>query len=155
MEHKTLDEIAKVAHVLNQTRDDGRARRRQRLEKLAAILDDHRGPIRLLSRIEYLPRDRCLALRQDESPLTIAYQDQSFRQQGLNGDQLGHAMAFFGLSLREAHEIFCDCHYTGMITPEKVARRVRSLARKMTIGEMWGKARGVIATQWHRMAAAN
>jgi hypothetical protein len=154
MKHRTLDEITKVAQIEPQDRDGARALRRLRLERFAQLLDQHKGQIRLLSRVEYLPRSQRLAMRQDESPLTIAYQDPELRRQGLDGDRLGQAMTFFGLSMREAHDVFCDCHYTGMITPNKVALRARSLARKKSIGEIWASARSAISGQWRRVSAA-
>jgi hypothetical protein len=70
------------------------------------------------------------------------------------GDQLGQAMIFFQLSNREAHDIFCDCHYTGAVTPEKVAQRVRAAAHAMTFGEMLSRARTAIAARWRGMLAA-
>jgi hypothetical protein len=69
--------------------------------------------------------------------LSIAYRDTLFREQGLKGDRLGDAIDFFQLSMREAHHIFCDCNYSGAITPAAVAARARSVAEKKTLGELW------------------
>jgi hypothetical protein len=53
---------------------------------------------------------------------------------------------FFGLTQRQAHHVFCDCHYGAAITPRTVARRVRALAERRSLGE-WAQA------IWARVAA--
>lgn len=137
MKHRTLEEITKLAGVepIEQKREE--KPRRARLERLARVLDEHQGRIRLFSMMEYVPVKERVKLRQDDSPLFIAYRDPQLRQQGLAGDHLGDAIAFFDLSMREAHHIFCDCNYVGAITPGAVAARARSLAAKRSLSEMW------------------
>ena len=76
--------------------------------------------------------------------MAIAFRDPEFRRQGLNSDRLGDATTFFDLSQEEAHHLFCECGYFYPITPEKVARRARSFARKMTFAEIWDKVRSMI-----------
>jgi hypothetical protein len=43
---------------------------------------------------------------------------------------------FFDLSLEEAHELFCDCHYPRPIQTGMVARRARWLARKIRVRDL-------------------
>ena len=38
-------------------------------------------------------------------------------------------MAFFELSDRQAHRLFCDCHYSGSMTGAGLAARLRRLAQ--------------------------
>ena len=52
------------------------------------------------------------------------------REEGLAGDRLGDAMAFFELSDRQAHRLFCDCHYSGSMTGAGLALRLRMLAQR-------------------------
>ena len=56
-------------------------------------------------------------------------QDPVLRRDGLASDRLGDAMAFFELSNRQAHRLFCDCHYSGNMTGAGLAARLRRLAQ--------------------------
>jgi hypothetical protein len=143
MEQRTIAEVAKSAQVFS-TAETARAQRHERLERLARLLEEHDGPVQMLTQIEYLRRPERLLLRRDGSPLTIAYQDPVFRAQGLAGDRLGEAMAFFALDDREAHHLFCDCHYRTGVSSQVIAAQVRSVAQRPTIGELWTKVRGAI-----------
>jgi hypothetical protein len=143
MEQRTIAEVAKSAQVFS-TAETARAQRRERLERLARLLEEHDGPVQMLTQIEYLRRPERLLLRRDGSPLTIAYQDPVFRAQGLAGDRLGEAMAFFTLDDREAHHLFCDCHYRTGVSSQVIAGQVRAVAQRPTIGEVWQKVRGAI-----------
>jgi hypothetical protein len=129
--------------------------RRKRLERLVAVLDGYEGPLQLLSRLEYRPKRERMLLRQDNSPLTIAYHDAVLREEGLASDRLGDAVVFFDLSWRQAHHAFCDCHYAARVTPQMVAERVRSLARRMSFGEIWSKLRRAIGSGFGRQAIAS
>jgi hypothetical protein len=149
MEQRTIAEVAKSAQVFS-TAETARAQRRERLERLARLLDEHNGPVQMLTQIEYLRRAERLLLRRDGSPLTIAYKDPVFRAQGLAGDRLGDAMAFFSLDDREAHHLFCDCHYRTGVSSNVIADQVRAVAARPTIREVWGKVRGAISRAFGR-----
>ena len=149
MEQRTIAEVAKSAQVFS-TAETARAMRRERLERLARLLEDHNGPVQMLTQIEYLRRAERLLLRRDGSPLTIAYNDPVFRAQGLAGDRLGDAMAFFSLDDRDAHHLFCDCHYRTGVSSQVIATQVRSVAKRPTMGEMWLKARSAIGRFFSR-----
>ena len=143
MEHRTLDEMSRIATIVPAPNLSRRAVRRQRLNRLADLLSAYTGPIRLLTRIEALPRGERCALRGDCSPLALAYTDLEFRRAGLAGDTVGDAMAFFDLSDSEAHTLFCDCHY-GMsvsVQPPTIAARVRGVANRLSVGERWESMR--------------
>jgi hypothetical protein len=111
------------------------------------VLEEHAGPIRLLSGIEYLSHNDFSTARCDCSPLALAFEDGVLRRQGLTSDRLGDAVTFFGLSSYEAHHLFCDCHYAALTDPRVVARRVRDLAEHRSMFEV---ARAI----WSRLAAA-
>jgi hypothetical protein len=118
--------------------------RRERLERWVELLARLDVPVRLLSRIEYLPRAERLLARADNSPIEIAYRDPLLRAQGLASDRLGDAMAFFDLTFSEAHHLVCDCHYVGGVTSGMVAARMRAVARRMSFGEILAKVRSAV-----------
>ena len=140
MEHKTLSEIKDVAYVV---RDWGVAKkmsRRERLERWAALLErDPARPLKPLLRVEFMPKRERLQMRRDDSPLAVAFADPVLRREGLGSDVLGAAMTFFDLSDRDAHYLLCDCYYHGgiMMTPETVAVRLRGIASRLTLREIW------------------
>ncbi len=111
--------------------------RQRRLQRLAEILDQHDDTVPLLSRMEYAPWNERPYLRADRSPLTIAFEDEGFRREGLAGDRLGDIMGFLELTDREAHHLLCYCHYASSVTSKMVAERARELASKKTLGQMW------------------
>ena len=116
MEHKTLNQIRNVAFILA---DAPRARpmsRRQRFERWAEALEREGGRrLRTLREIEYAPREEREALRADDSPLTVAYTDPRLRADGLAGDTMGDAVAYFGVSRMELHGILCTCFHGATI----------------------------------------
>jgi hypothetical protein len=144
MEHRTINDIAKSARVFPGNPSCERALRRERLERLAALLDQHIGPIRLLSRIEYLVASERALVRADHSPLSIAFQDLVLRAQGLKSDRLGDVTEFFALTNGQAHHLFCDCHYAATVTPAMIAARARVVARRPSLRELWDKLRRVV-----------
>jgi hypothetical protein len=153
MKHRTLDAIRLDAEVVPVAPEaDGRARRRRRLERLAGLLERRGGIVNLLTQIEFLSSAERAETRADSSPLTVAYQDPILREEGLAGDTLGEAVTFFSLSDDEAHHLFCDCHYIRPTQSDMVAARVRSIARRRSLGEIWGKIRGAASAAW-RFAA--
>ena len=127
MKHQKIDELGGVAEIVPfATR---RMSRRERLERWADLLDRNPGKLNALTRIEYLPLAERLEARADNSPLEVAYKDPVLREEGLPGDRLGDAMAFFELSGRDAHRLFCDCHYYGSMTGAGLAQRLRRIAQ--------------------------
>jgi hypothetical protein len=137
MEHRSLDEITQVATV-RPTPDPWTVIRRHRLNRLADLLGAYTGPIQLLTRIEYCPAADRSSVRADFSPLTLAYHDAQFRVEGLTGDTLGHAMPFFGLTHRQAHRLFCSCHYASADS-QAIAERVRGMANRLSLRERWDR----------------
>jgi hypothetical protein len=127
MKHHKMTELGGVAEIVDVDRP--KMTRRQRLERWADVLDQNPGKLNALTRIEYLPLSERLEARADNSPLEIAFRDPVLRSEGLASDRLGDVMAFFELSNRDAHKLFCDCHYSGTMTGAGLARRLRNVAK--------------------------
>ena len=67
----------------------------------------------------------------DNSPLTVAFEDWVFQAEGLRGDALGTALAFFDLSKGEMQRIIgCSDHSGRTIPAAAAAKRVRALAKQ-------------------------
>jgi hypothetical protein len=139
MEHRTLDQITQVASIAPADGRTARTVRRERLRRLTDVLRAYEGPLRLLTRIEYVPMPERAELRGEFSPLALAYQDAPLRRAGLAGDTLGDAMAFFSLSQHQVHHLFCDCHYGIGVDAKMVAARVSSVAERLSWRERWDK----------------
>jgi hypothetical protein len=111
--------------------------RRERLERWARVLERHDGPVKPFFGIEHLPRGERRALRGEQTPLAVAFADPVLRAEGLKGDSLGEVMGFFELTERQAHRLFCDCHYLGAMTPNAVAGRLRTIANGDGVPKFW------------------
>jgi hypothetical protein len=122
MEHKHLDQLRSVADV-----QPKRLTRQERLERWIEILE--RNPARRLNslgEIEYKsPAERAL-IREDNSPLTVAYEDPILRADGLPSDRLGDAMRYFELSEGQAHYALCSCLSGRTMESGSFAQRLRN-----------------------------
>jgi hypothetical protein len=131
MEHRSLDKIKDVADILPQW---SRARRLSKVEKLecwaAALEREGDRQLSTLFQVEYASPARRARLRADGSLLTVAYNDPRLRAEGLAGDTLGDAVAFFGLSDRQLHEIVCFCHHGPIIAANTAAAQIRGAASR-------------------------
>ena len=127
MKHRNMEELGAVAEVV--PFNIAKMSRRERLQRWADLLDRIPGKLNALTRIEYLPAAERHEARADNSPLEVAYRDPVLRDEGLAGDRLGEVMRFFDLSDRQAHRLFCDCHYHGTMTGTGLAARLRLIAQ--------------------------
>lgn len=126
MNYKTLEQIARDADV----HSSPTMSRRQRLERWAELLEQQ--PERRLCAIEgteFGARREREAKRADNSPVSVAFEDPVLRAEGLGGDRVGDAIAFFGLSESELHRLVCYCHYGLTVSPGAVATRLRAMTR--------------------------
>ena len=129
MEHKTLDEIRNVADILPSWLRARPLSKCERLERWAEVLERQGGRrLKTLYEIEYLARAERAALRADDSPLSVAFADARLRGEGLAGDTVGEAVAFFGISEMEMHRILCFCHHGETMSADAAAARVRAAA---------------------------
>ena len=143
MEPRSLHEIRAVARVHPDIPRPKPMSKQQRLERWVAALEQRGGQrLRPLERVEFQASGERQHLRADNSPLTVAFQDDDLRAAGLESDRLGDAMEFFGLSDHQAHLLVCDCHYGGAMQAAHVARRIRSVALAENASKMalavWG-----------------
>ena len=131
MEHKTLDEIRNVADVLPSWLRARPLSNCERLERWAQALEREGGRrLHTLFEIEYAGPAERAALRADDSPLSVAFNDQRLRAEGLAGDTVGEAVGFFGISEMELHNILCFCYHGETMSAEVAAARVRVAARR-------------------------
>ncbi|HYZ48010.1 MAG TPA: hypothetical protein VE567_03865 [Sphingomonas sp.] len=115
-----MAEVKPVATVLS---------RREKLERWAEIIEAA-GPQRFQTfyQVEYAPASERAAVRRDGSPFALAYADPVLRDAGLEGDRYGQATAFFELSEREAHRLFCSCMHGGTVNSDELASSLRRMA---------------------------
>ena len=115
----------------------------------AECLDKHaQGRLRLLHGTEYTRGFRRAGLRENDSPLAIAYRDPLLRALGLSGDTYEEARRFFGISHAALHEVVCSCHYAGgSAPPGTIACGVRYLARRVQRAERVVRAIGLGGTR--------
>lgn len=144
MKYRTFEDMMRVADLAQV--GHARMSRRERLERWAELLmqePDRR--LRPLYRLEFMPLRERVGMRDDDTPLAVAYHDPLLRREGLAGDRVGDAMQFFDLSSRDVHFLVCDCYYQGSMTASMVAAQVRLIARRATMRELWQRACGWFA----------
>ncbi|HEX6981094.1 MAG TPA: hypothetical protein VF342_17525 [Alphaproteobacteria bacterium] len=128
MEHRTLNQTRELATVHPALRSTPMSKQ-ERLLRWAELLDQRGESVRTLHETEFAPRRIRHAMREDDSALTVAFQDPVLRGEGLSGDTYGDAVRFFRLSESEAHRILCYCHYGRLAVPcQAVADRIRDVA---------------------------
>jgi hypothetical protein len=125
MEHRTSAELTGFAEIIHPQK----LSKKELLERWALILEKRKGArLRTLRETEYEPVKDRSALRQENSPLTVAFDDPVLRSAGLTSDKFGDVARFFGLSHWQLHEVVCSCHFGETVTAEVVAARVRRLS---------------------------
>jgi hypothetical protein len=125
MEHKTTEQLLQIAEV----KPAPVLTRRERLKRWAELLErDPAAKLRTLNEIEFQPRPARPLMRADGSPFSVAYADPVLRAAGLEGDTLGDAMRFFGMSQHEAHRVVCYCMHGRTVEGRTAANTVRAIA---------------------------
>lgn len=143
MEHRPVEQLRLIADV----RIGGHSflSRRERLERWAECLAaDPKRRLKSLGEIEFTPKAERYAMRADNSPLTVAFQDPVLRAEGLQSDQFGEAMAFFELSERQAHRLLCSCMNGWSMDAGATARKVHKLASHNHRERLTGLTLGVV-----------
>jgi hypothetical protein len=131
MEHKNRDQIRDVADILPSYLQARPLSKRERLELWVEALEREGGRrLRTLFEIEYAPAAKRAGMRADDSPLSVAFSDPRLRAEGLAGDTIGDAAAFFGIGERELHNIVCFCHSGETMSADTAAARVRIAAKR-------------------------
>ena len=134
MEHKPLDQLRSVADVQPRPLS-----RQERLQRWIDLLE--RDPARRLNslgEIEYKPPAERALVREDNSPLTLAYDDPVLRADGLASDRLGDVMRYFELSEGQTHYALCSCLSGRSMDASSFAQRLRNTTGNAT----WQSALG-------------
>jgi hypothetical protein len=127
MEHKPLTELDTLADLKTGTLPSCLSRR-ERLGRWAELLEaDPDRVLKTLEEIEWQPLRERLRMREDNSPLSVAFADPLLRSEGLASDGLGDALAFFELTEHEAHVVLCSCNGGETIPAGEAARRLRAI----------------------------
>jgi hypothetical protein len=125
MEHRTSAELRGLAQVIYPQK----LSKKERLERWALSLEKRKGArLCTMREVEDKPGKERSALRQENSPLTVAFEDPVLRSAGLTSDKFGDVARFFGLSHWQLHEVVCNCHFGETVAAEAVAARVRYLS---------------------------
>lgn len=131
MKFQILSDIRSIADILPDWLWMRPLSKRERLERWAEALERAAGHrLATLFEIEYAPPDRRAAVRADNSPLSVAFEDMRLRAEGLSGDTVGDAVLFFGINEMELHNVLCYCHFGETMAAETAAMRVRHLAAR-------------------------
>ena len=139
MEHRPLVDLQTLAH-LSPAEPSRPMTRAERIERwMEALQREPRRRLRALPEIEHKPSEERRAIRVENSPISVAFEDMALRAEGLTGDTLGDAMDFFEISEREAHAALCSCLFGGTIEAGLAARRVGELLRpeQARSGHQW------------------
>ncbi|MBB3137528.1 hypothetical protein FHS26_005290 [Rhizobium pisi] len=128
MEQYALDQLKNIAKV-STTCKRLELTRRERLERWAESLEHSPRPfLRTLHETEYKPIADRLALRDDGTPLSVAFADPILRAAGMENDSYGEAKRFFELSDEQLHDLVCFCHFGEQVSAAVIARRLRKMA---------------------------
>ena len=126
MRHQTQDQLHKVAEIrsdpthLAMTRDE-------RLARWAELLEQQPGrPLAALPGTEHHPAATRDTMRNEGSPLTVAFEDPILRAEGLKDDTYGEAKRFFEVTDWQLHNIVCYCHVGARMQASRAARYVRA-----------------------------
>jgi len=126
MKHQRLDELQNVAEVKHQPPQA--MTRSERLQRWAELLEVNPGRrLSTLNQTEYQPPAARELMRNDGSPISVAFEDSMLRGAGLKGDSYGEARRFFELSDGELHDVVCYCHFGGSVNAATVASRIRGV----------------------------
>jgi hypothetical protein len=130
MEYRQRDTL-RTAEILPNWLSARPMSKAERLKTWAAALD-RAGDRQLntLFQVEYLPPAKRALLRADDSLLSVAFADPRLRAEGLAGDTMGDAVAFFGVSERQLHDIVCFCHHGPTISARSAAAQIRNAASR-------------------------
>jgi hypothetical protein len=141
MLHQGLNELRLKADIVSLNAERPRMTRGERLERWAVVLEQHPGALAPFVRIESFPRSERKHLRENGTPVALAFDDPILRADGLAGDTLGDACSYFELSNGQAHRLLCNCHYRGTMTGAKVAAHLRMVAKGGIVQRIWNWAR--------------
>lgn len=139
MRPHTREELHTVAGI-HRDADHHPLTRDERVARWAELLEqDPDRALVTLQETEYqadIIRDE---MREDGSPITIAFKDPVLRGEGLTNDSYGEAKRFFEFTDCQLHYIVCSCHSGVTVRGDAAAERVRDVAKPHPglIGMLW------------------
>ncbi|OCP17922.1 MULTISPECIES: hypothetical protein [unclassified Ensifer] len=128
MKHQTRERLQTIADI-HPNMQHRPLTRDERLARWVELLEQ--APDRCLntlSETEYQPGSIRDAMRGEDSPITVAFEDPALRADGLNDDTYGEAKRFFELSDLEVHQLVCSCHSGATVRAGAVAQCLRAVA---------------------------
>ncbi len=112
--------------------DPRKLSRSERLERWAMALERlGEARLRTLRETEHQTCHDRQILREDGSPLTVAFEEPVLRSAGLKDDTFGETARFFNLSDWELHNVLCYCHFGDTVSAREVASRVRTMQQQV------------------------
>ncbi|MGH6803892.1 MAG: hypothetical protein ACREC3_11075 [Methyloceanibacter sp.] len=127
MEHRTSTELKGFAAVIHPQK----LSKKELLERWALALEKRKGArLCTLRETEHKPVKERSALQQENSPLTVAFEDPVLWSAGLTSDRFGEVAGFFGLSHWQLHDVVCNCNFGETVAAEVVAGHVRRLSAR-------------------------
>jgi hypothetical protein len=130
MEHKPRVDLQAVADLSPEASRAPKSRQERLARWVEALEREPKRILRPLHEIEFKKPSERRAIRVDNSPLTVAYEDPVLRAEGLASDRLGDAIDFFHLTEQEAHTAFCSCHLGSLFEANHAAGRVKALMKR-------------------------
>lgn len=102
--------------------------RREKILRWAAIIREHREPLRLFHNLEHwhAPQLTMELSQYGHSAFSLAAEDSVFKAAGLHGSSVKAATEFFDLSRNDLHSFACDCG--GLISNTQMAERLTRMA---------------------------
>jgi hypothetical protein len=127
MEHRTSAEFKGHATVIRPQE----LSKKELLARWALALEKRQDShLCTLRETEHKPPKEQATLREENSPLTVAFEDPVLRSAGLASDQFGEVARFFEISPWQLHDVVCSCHFGETVAAEVVAARVRHLSAR-------------------------
>lgn len=128
MEHQSHGQLAHIAKLYKGNLPGRPMSRRERLDRWRKLLAQQpRRVLHTLHETEYWPRRTRDDLRNENTAITVAFEDVVLREEGLRGDSYGDARRFFGLSDSQLHFVVCYCHSGANMPAGSAARRLEFL----------------------------
>lgn len=123
MKHHSYDELAHSAELSKAGMSTPPLSHEERLTRWIELL--RKSPnrmLRTLDQTENWPARLRRTMREDNSAITVAFEDSVLRADGLEGDTYGDAKRYFGLPDWQLHSVVCYCHH-GISVPAGIAAR--------------------------------
>jgi len=130
MEYRTTQQMQHVAEVFPHFQKTPMSRS-ERLKRWAELLArDPERDLRTLIGTEFCTGEERSRMRNDASPITVAFEDAVLRAEGLQDDSYGEAIRFFELTDGQLHRVLCHCHFGPSVKAAVVRRRIAGMATK-------------------------